>query len=52
MTITTSMGQWMYHQGYTLEQVLCYEAYLHASRQGRVFTCLRWRKGVRQGVAR
>lgn len=36
----TDMGAWMRHQGYTVEQVLVYEAYLAASRAGRDFTCL------------
>ena len=34
------IGAWMRHQGYTLEQVRVYEAYLLATRTDRDFTCL------------
>lgn len=36
----TAMGQWMRWQGYSVEQVQVYEAYLQASREGREFVCL------------
>lgn len=37
---SSGMGRWMRWQGYTVEQVATYEAYLDASLSGRVFTCL------------